>query len=36
MNPPWSSDYHLNINLQMNYMAAETVNLANVRCLCLP
>jgi alpha-L-fucosidase 2 len=28
MNPPWSSDYHLNINLQMNYMAAETVNLA--------
>jgi alpha-L-fucosidase 2 len=27
MNPPWSSDYHLNINLQMNYMAAETVNL---------
>ena len=29
MNPPWSSDYHLNINLQMNYMAAETVNLAD-------
>jgi alpha-L-fucosidase 2 len=28
MNPPWSSDYHLNINLQMNYMASETVNLA--------
>jgi alpha-L-fucosidase 2 len=27
MNPPWSSDYHANINLQMNYMAAEAVNL---------
>lgn len=27
MNPPWSADYHININLQMNYMAAETVNL---------
>ena len=28
MNPPWSSDYHININLQMNYMAAEAANLA--------
>jgi len=28
MNPPWSSDYHININLQMNYMAAEAVNLS--------
>ena len=28
MNPPWSADYHININLQMNYMAAEAVNLA--------
>ena len=27
MRPPWSSDYHTNINLQMNYMAAEAVNL---------
>ncbi len=27
MNPPWSSDYHTNINLQMNYMAAEAANL---------
>ena len=27
MRPPWSSDYHSNINLQMNYMAAEAVNL---------
>ena len=29
MNPPWSADYHTNINLQMNYMAAEAVNLAD-------
>ncbi|MEP7278603.1 MAG: glycoside hydrolase family 95 protein [Bacteroidota bacterium] len=28
MNPPWSADYHININLQMNYMASEVVNLA--------
>lgn len=27
MNPPWSSDYHTNINLQMNYMGAEATNL---------
>ncbi len=27
MNPPWSADYHTNINLQMNYMAAEAANL---------
>ncbi|SDF54376.1 alpha-L-fucosidase 2 [Paenibacillus sp. cl6col] len=26
--PPWESDYHLNINLQMNYWLAETGNLA--------
>ena len=26
-NPPWGSDYHTNINLQMNYMGAEAVNL---------
>lgn len=26
--PPWESDYHLNINLQMNYWIAETGNLA--------
>lgn len=25
--PPWNSDYHVNINLQMNYWLAETVNL---------
>ena len=29
INPPWSADYHTNINLQMNYMAAEAVNLAD-------
>ena len=28
MKPPWSSDYHLNINLQMNYWPAEAANLA--------
>ncbi|WP_399477229.1 glycosyl hydrolase family 95 catalytic domain-containing protein [Streptomyces sp. TRM68367] len=26
--PPWSSDYHVNINLQMNYWLAEAANLA--------
>ncbi len=27
-NPPWSSDYHANINIQMNYWLAEPANLA--------
>lgn len=27
---PWSSDFHLNINLQMNYWLAETCNLAEM------
>lgn len=27
-NPPWFSDYHVNINLQMNYWMAEPANLA--------
>lgn len=27
-NPPWDADYHVNINLQMNYWPAETTNLA--------
>jgi alpha-L-fucosidase 2 len=27
--PPWRSDYHTNINLQMNYWPAETTNLAD-------
>ena len=25
--PPWNSDYHLNINLQMNYWPAYVTNL---------
>ncbi|MEI6810038.1 MAG: glycoside hydrolase family 95 protein [bacterium] len=27
-NPPWRSDYHSNINIQMNYWPAEVANLA--------
>ena len=27
-NAPWNSDYHININLQMNYWPAEVCNLA--------
>ncbi len=27
-SPPWSADYHTNINLQMNYWLAEQTNLA--------
>jgi alpha-L-fucosidase 2 len=26
--PPWNADYHVNINLQMNYWPAEAANLA--------
>ena len=26
--PPWASDYHNNINIQMNYWAAESANLS--------
>jgi alpha-L-fucosidase 2 len=28
MKAPWNSDYHININLQMNYWPAEVANLA--------
>ncbi|HEX72072.1 MAG TPA: glycoside hydrolase family 95 protein [Candidatus Hydrogenedentes bacterium] len=28
INAPWNSDYHTNINLQMNYWPAEVANLA--------
>ena len=28
LHAPWNSDYHLNINLQMNYWPAEVTNLA--------
>jgi alpha-L-fucosidase 2 len=27
-NPPWHSDYHANINIQMNYWPAEAANLS--------
>lgn len=27
-NPPWGSDYHTNINIQMNYWPAEPTNLS--------
>jgi alpha-L-fucosidase 2 len=27
-NPPWRSDYHSNINVQMNYRPAEVTNLS--------
>ncbi len=27
---PWSSDFHLNINIQMNYWLAETTNLSEL------
>ncbi len=29
-NPPWSSDYHSNINVQMNYWPAEPANMAEM------
>jgi len=28
IKPPWDADYHVNINLQMNYWPAATTNLA--------
>jgi alpha-L-fucosidase 2 len=27
LEPPWNSDYHININMQMNYWPAEITNL---------
>ena len=30
INPPWRCDYHLNINLQMNYWMAEMCNLSEL------
>lgn len=27
LNPPWDADYHININIQMNYWPAEVTNL---------
>jgi alpha-L-fucosidase 2 len=29
VKPPWNSDYHVNINMQMNYWIAEMFNLAD-------
>ncbi|MGA2773206.1 MAG: hypothetical protein ABSG26_20560 [Bryobacteraceae bacterium] len=28
MNPPWQADYHVNINIQMNYWPVEVCNLS--------
>ncbi|MBD3185103.1 glycoside hydrolase family 95 protein [Candidatus Poribacteria bacterium] len=28
LKPPWNSDYHININIQMNYWPAELCNLS--------
>ncbi|MBO5036244.1 MAG: glycoside hydrolase family 95 protein [Clostridia bacterium] len=28
--PPWSADYHININIQMNYWFAETADLSEL------
>lgn len=30
LNPPWSADYHININIQMNYWPAEITNLSEL------
>nr|GGH92421.1 hypothetical protein GCM10011355_01880 [Aquisalinus luteolus] len=30
MYPPWNADYHVNINLQMNYWPAEVTNLSSM------
>jgi alpha-L-fucosidase 2 len=31
MNPPWSADYHININIQMNYWPSEITNLGDLQ-----
>jgi len=30
LEPPWNADYHMNINVQMNYWMAEMANLAEL------
>ncbi len=30
LRPPWSADYHININIQMNYWPAEITNLSEL------
>jgi alpha-L-fucosidase 2 len=29
LSPPWNADYHININIQMNYWLAELTNLSD-------
>jgi alpha-L-fucosidase 2 len=31
LNPPWSADYHININIQMNYWPSEITNLGELQ-----
>jgi alpha-L-fucosidase 2 len=31
MTPPWSADYHININIQMNYWLSEITNLGELQ-----
>ncbi len=31
IEPPWNSDYHININLQMNYWPADATNLSEMQ-----
>jgi alpha-L-fucosidase 2 len=31
LNPPWSADYHININIEMNYWPAEITNLGELQ-----
>jgi alpha-L-fucosidase 2 len=31
MQPPWSADYHININIQMNYWPSEITNLGELQ-----
>ncbi len=30
LNPPWDADYHININIQMNYWPSEICNLSEL------
>jgi alpha-L-fucosidase 2 len=31
LHPPWSADYHININIQMNYWLSESTNLGELQ-----
>ncbi|SDL65481.1 alpha-L-fucosidase 2 [Pedobacter sp. ok626] len=31
LNPPWGADYHININIQMNYWLSEVTNLSELQ-----